>query len=173
MSDRDGWHCPLCGATAASGTEHLRGEHGLGGSGDDRFGLRDAIRPAGPRPTRPARRPRRVDPGAADEPPVEPAPVAPLPPEAGVLRLVCDTLEGTDLAGLQARLAALPGVESVAIDLYGRTVDLFLDRRRAAPPHLVAIATERLALPVLAAELHRAPPAGAKLGPTTLLLVVR
>ena len=90
-----------------------------------------------------------------------------------MLRLVCESLDRVDPAGLQARLAELSGVESVAIDLYERTVDLFLDRRRAAPPHLVALATERVGLPVVSAELHRAPPAAAKLGPGTLLFVVR
>ncbi|MBA2448465.1 MAG: hypothetical protein H0V51_10625 [Chloroflexi bacterium] len=90
-----------------------------------------------------------------------------------MLRLVCESLDGIDPAQLQTRLAELQGVESAAIDLYERTVDLYLDRRRAAPPHLVTLATERVGLPVVAAELHRAPPSGARLGPSTLLFVVR
>jgi hypothetical protein len=64
------------------------------------------------------------------------------------------------------------GVDSVAVDLYDRTVDLYLDRRRAAPPHLVTLATERVGLPVVSAELHRAPPDGSKLGPATRLIVI-
>ena len=107
-----------------------------------------------------------------EEAAVRPAIPAPLPPEAAVLRLVCETLEGVDLAHLQARLADMAGVDAVAIDLYERTVDLFLDRRRAAPPHLVALATERVGLPVTAAELHRAPVPGARLGADTRLLIV-
>ncbi len=108
------------------------------------------------------------------EPPMgPPARPAPLPREAAVLRLVCESLDGIDPAQLQTRLAELQGVESAAIDLYERTVDLYLDRRRAAPPHLVTLATERVGLPVVAAELHRAPPSGARLGPSTLLFVVR
>ena len=167
MDDPRPWRCPLCGATAASGTEHLRAEHAVGAAREDRFGLRAAARP---RPS-PPRRGRRRPPGDEAEalPPTTPAP---LPSEAAVLRLVCDTLEGVELADLQARLADLAGVDSVAIDLYERTVDLFLDRRRAAPPHLVALATERVGLPVVTAELHRAPAPSARLGPDTRLLVV-
>jgi hypothetical protein len=168
MNDRSGWRCPLCGALAASGPEHLRSEHGLGGSGEDRFGLRQAARPRPPRPAR--RRPRAG--GAIREPTESPPRPVPLPPDAAVLRLVCESLDGLDAARLQARLADLAGVDSVAVDLYERTVDLFLDRRRTAPPHLVALAMERVGLPVVTAELHRAPPAGAKLGEQTRLLVV-
>ena len=176
MGDQTGWRCPLCGATAASGVEHLRSEHGMGGPREDRFGLREAVRPtreaggvgtARPRPPRPTRRLRLGD----EE--VRPARPTPLPPEAAVLRLVCESLDGLDSARLQARLAELPGVESAAVDLYEGTADLFLDRRRAVPPHLVALATERVGLTVKAAELHRAPAAGAKLGPDTVLLVLQ
>jgi len=90
-----------------------------------------------------------------------------------VLRLVCENLDGIDPARLQARLAALQGVGSATIDLYERTVDLYLDRHRAAPPHLVTLATERVGLPVVAAEVHRTPPSGTRLGLDTLLFVVR
>ena len=71
----------------------------------------------------------------------------PLPPDAAVLRLVCDTLEGVDALALRDRLLELPGVDSVALDLYARTADLYLDRRRATPSHLVAMARERVRLP--------------------------
>jgi hypothetical protein len=90
-----------------------------------------------------------------------------------VLRLVCESLDGIDPAQLQTRLAELQGVQSATIDLYERTVDLYLDRRRATPPHLATLATERVGLPVVAAELHCAPPSGARLGLDTLLFVVR
>ena len=174
MADERVWRCPLCRAAAASAAEHLRAEHGVGAATEDRFGLREAARPRpGPRPvssasTRPARRRRpTADPDTA--PPAKPAP---LPAEAAVLRLVCEALDGGELARLQVRLAELAGVDSVAVDLYERTVDLFLDRQRAAPPHLVALATERVGLPVISAELHRAPRPGARLGDDTRLLVV-
>jgi len=55
-----------------------------------------------------------------------------------------------DAAVLRDRLLDLPGVESVALDLYARTADLYLDRERATPPHLVAMARERVRLPVRA-----------------------
>jgi hypothetical protein len=102
-----------------------------------------------------------------------PARPVPLPPDAAVLRLVCETLDGVDAAALRDRLLNLPGVESVSLDLYGRTADLYLDRQRATPPHLVAMARERVRLPVRAAELHRAPEPGQSLGAATLLFVVQ
>ena len=107
--------------------------------------------------------------------PSEPAPAkpVPLPPDAAVLRLVCETLDGVDAQALRDRLLDLPGVESVALDLYARTADLFLDRRRATPPHLVAMARERIRLPVRAAELHRSPERGESLGAGTLLFVIQ
>jgi hypothetical protein len=177
MTSGGSWTCPLCGARAESGAEHLRGEHGIGRSSEDRLGLRATLRgraaprdtSAEPPPLRIVPRRRRRVPSEGVEGPPEPRPI---PPDAGVLRLVCETLEGVDLADLQGRLADLSGVESVTVDLYDRMVDLFLDRRRAAPPHLVALATERVGLPVTAAELHRTPPAGAKLGEETLLFVL-
>ncbi len=89
-----------------------------------------------------------------------------------MLRLVCDALEGTDLAQLHARLTDLAGVDAVAINLYEQTVDLFLDRRRASPPHLVALAIERVGLAVTTAELHRAPDPSTKIGADTRLLTV-
>lgn len=121
---------------------------------------RRARRPAGPR--------------LSGEPPeVAPAKPAPLPPDAAVLRLVCETLDGVDAQVLRDRLLNLPGVESVALDLYARTADLYLDRRRATPPHLVAMARERIRLPVRAAELHRSPDQGQSLGADTLLFVIQ
>ncbi len=90
-----------------------------------------------------------------------------------MLRLVCETLDGVDAAALRDRLLDLPGVESVALDLYARTADLYLDRERATPPHLVAMARERVRLPVRAAELHRAAAPGQSLGAATLLFVVQ
>ena len=170
VTDEPGWRCPLCGAIATSGAEHLRAQHGIGGWTEDRLGLRKAVQEHGPRAPKPPRRSGvRVE-----EPPLEPPRPAPLPEEASVLRLLCGSLEGVDLADLQARVTQLAGVESVAVDLYEGTVDLFLDRSRAAAvPHLVALATERVGLVVVAAELHRAPSAGAKLGRDTFLVVVR
>jgi hypothetical protein len=109
----------------------------------------------------------------ADEVDVSPGRPIPLPPDAAVLRLVCDELAGVDVVELQGRLADLPGVESAAVDLYARTIDLFLDRRRATPSHLVALATERLRLPVVSAELHRAPDPGAALGEATRIFILR
>ena len=106
------------------------------------------------------------------EPDLPPARPAPLPPDAAVLRLVCESLEGVDVAQLQQRLAGLPGIEAVTIDLYARTADLFFDRGRAAPPHLVTLAVERIGLAVVTAEVHRAPEPGQKLDDATLLLVV-
>lgn len=181
MTEQGGWRCPLCGASAASGVEHLRSEHGMGGSREDRFGLRDAVRPSldeapparrvgGLSPLRPSERRRRRDPAAEE---IGPARPAPLPPDAAVLRLVCESLDDVDVALLQARLAELAGVDSVAVDVYQRTIDLYLDRARAAPPHLATLATERLGLPVMAAELHRAPRGGGKLGLDTLILNLR
>jgi hypothetical protein len=119
-----------------------------------------------------ARRPAssRQSGDAADTPPARPIP---LPPDAAVLRLVCETLDGVDAAALRDRLLDLPGVESVALDLYARTADLYLDRERATPPHLVAMARERVRLPVRAAELHRAAEPGQSLGAATLLFVVQ
>jgi hypothetical protein len=120
-----------------------------------------------------ARRPassRRATGESAEMPPARPVP---LPPDAAVLRLVCETLDGVDAAALRDRLLNLPGVESVSLDLYGRTADLYLDRQRATPPHLVAMARERVRLPVRAAELHRAPEPGQSLGAATLLFVVQ
>jgi hypothetical protein len=120
-----------------------------------------------------ARRPassRRSSGESADAPPSRPIP---LPPDAAVLRLVCETLEGVDASVLRDRLLDLPGVESVALDLYARTADRFLDRERAPPPHVVAMARERIRLPVRAAELHRAAEPGQPLGASTLLFVVQ
>jgi hypothetical protein len=122
------------------------------------------------------RRARRPASGrrASDGPPEDvPARPAPLPPDAAVLRLVCETLDGVDAQVLRDRLLALSGVESVALDLYARTADLYLDRRRATAPHLVAMARERIRLPVRAAELHRSPEPGQSLGAATLLFVVQ
>ena len=102
-----------------------------------------------------------------------PARPIPLPPDAAVLRLVCETLEGVDALVLRDRLLELPGVESVALDLYARTADLYLDRRRATPPHLVAMAKERVRLPVRVAELHREAGPGQTLGEATLLFVIQ
>jgi hypothetical protein len=113
---------------------------------------------------------RRV---AGDAPEMPPAKLIPLPPDAAVLRLVCETLDGVDAQALRDRLLELQGVESVALDLYARTVDLYLDRRRATPPHLVAMARERIRLPVRAAELHRSPTPGQSLGAGTLLFVIQ
>ena len=197
MSETERWRCPLCRELAADPASHLRAAHGVGGT-QDRFGLRDAARhetgrppPPGPdgaagdgmrapdaapdrirpRPT-PHRsiRPRRTPVSA--EPDLPPARPAPLPAEAAVLRLVCQSLEGVDVAELQQRLADLPGIEAATIDLYARTADLFIDRRRAAPPHLVTLAMERIGLAVTTAELHRAPRPGQKLDQSTRLLVV-
>jgi hypothetical protein len=106
----------------------------------------------------------------ADGAPLKPVP---LPPDAAVLRLVCESLDGLDAQVLRDRLLNLAGVESVAIDLYARTVDLYLDRTRATAPHLVALARERVRLPVRTAELHRAPEKGQPLGATTLIFVVQ
>ena len=222
------WRCPLCNTLAENAREHLSDVHGVGG-GQDRFGLRDAVRqprrterddepevsdasadnppaeaPGGqfgppiwrriapspgrrrgvdrpaddepspdapltwrraPRP--PSSRPRRVPSDGAPSKPV------PLPPDAAVLRLVCETLEGADTQVLRDRLLALSGVESVAIDLYARTIDLYLDRARATATHLVAMARERVRLPVRTAELHRAPEKGQSLGAGTLIFVVQ
>lgn len=102
-----------------------------------------------------------------------PARPVPLPPDAAVLRLVCETLDGVDAQALGDRLLDLPGVESVALDLYMRTADLYLDRRRATPPHLVAMARERIRLPVRAAELHRSPEPGKPLDAESLLFVIQ
>jgi len=173
MVERE-WHCRVCGASVSGRAEHLRTAHGIGGSGADRFGLRASARARSAAPT--GRRPKRSTgsryPNAsAGEEALPPRPFE-LPPDAAVLRLLCASLDGVEQGALAARLSDLPGVDSVAVDLYERTVDLFLDRRRAAPPHLVALATERVELPVVGAELHRTPPSGGKLGTATLLLVV-
>ena len=197
MSETGGWRCPLCREAASDPAAHLREAHGVGGN-QDRFGLRDAARhgtgrpatpgtdgttsdgagthePAPPRlrprPTpRRSIRPRRSP--APIEPDVQPARPSPLPPDAAVLRLVCESLEGVDVAQLQQRLTDLPGIESVTIDLYERTADLFIDRRRAAPTHLVTLAVERIGLAITTAELHRAPRAGQKLDDSTRLFVL-
>ena len=110
---------------------------------------------------------------SGEPPELAPAKPAPLPPDAAVLRLVCESLDGVDAQALRDRLLNLPGVESVALDLYARTADLYLDRRRATPPHLVAMARERIRLPVRAAELHRSPERGQSLGAGTLLFVIQ
>jgi hypothetical protein len=120
-----------------------------------------------------ARRPASSRRSTSDQGDLPPARPAPLPPDAAVLRLVCETLEGVDAAVLRDRLLDLPGVESVALDLYARTADLYLDRTRATPPHLVAMARERVRLPVRAAELHRAAEKGQPLGAATLIYVVQ
>jgi len=223
------WRCPLCNSLADNAREHLADVHGVGG-GQDRFGLRDAVRkprrsdaddepgatespaedrssesshssfgppmwrriPPTPKsrrspgygspaddqaaespltwrraPRPPSSRPRRVP---TDGAPLKPVP---LPPDAAVLRLVCESLDGLDAQALRDRLLNLAGVESVAIDLYARTVDLYLDRTRATAPHLVALARERVRLPVRTAELHRAPEKGQPLGAATLIFVVQ
>jgi hypothetical protein len=129
-----------------------------------------------PDPSLTWRRPQRPTGGrrVSREPPeMPPAKPVPLPPEAAVLRLVCETLDDVDALALRDRLLELPGVESVAVDLFERTADLYLDRRRATPPHLVAMARERVRLPVRAAELHRAARPGQSLGAATLLFVVQ
>ena len=113
---------------------------------------------------------RRTSDGVAGEQPAKPVP---LPPDASVLRLICESLDGVDAQALRDRLLELQGVESVALDLYARTADLYLDRRRATPPHLVAMARERIRLPVRAAELHRSPEPGQSLGAGTLLFVIQ
>lgn len=89
------------------------------------------------------------------------------------MRLIAGTLDGVDAAALQARLLDLPGVTSVTLDLYARTIDLYIDRERAVPPHLIALVTGRLRLPVHGAEIHRAPPRGEPLGDATRLYVVQ
>jgi hypothetical protein len=138
---------------------------------------RDAVPPVErprPRPRPSAGRSiRRRGTPSPIEPAVPPARPAPLPPDAAVLRLVCASLEGVDAADLQRRLAELPGIEAVTIDLYERTADLFIDRRRAAPPHLVTLAMERIGLAVTTAELHRAPTPGQGLGDATRIFVVQ
>jgi hypothetical protein len=120
-----------------------------------------------------ARRPASTRRASGEPPEMPPAKPVPLPPDAAVLRLVCETLDGVDAQALRDRLLDLPGVDSVALDLYARTADLYLDRRRATPPHLVAMARERIRLPVRAAELHRAAGPGQMLGAGTLLFVVQ
>ena len=125
-----------------------------------------AWRSGGPRPPGTGR-PIREPGGQAPSKPV------PLPPDAAVLRLRCDTLDGVDAQVLGDRLRNLPGVESVALDLYARTVDLYLDPTRATAAHLVALARERVRLPVRAAELHRAAPSGQPLGAGTLIYVIQ
>jgi hypothetical protein len=90
-----------------------------------------------------------------------------------VLRLVCETLDGVDATALRDRLLDLSGVASVALDLYARTIDLYLDRTKATPPHLVAMVRERMRLPVRGAELHRAAEPGQSLGAGTLLFVIQ
>ncbi len=177
MGTESTWRCPLCGAYAKNGAAHIKAKHPGGPGAVDRFGLRSGLPATGPRRQPPSTRPARHNRGRRGlpvdaGPDVEPARRTPLPSDAGVLRLLCESLEGRDAGSLQARLAELPGVEAAAIDLYDRTVDLFIDPRRAAPPHLVALTTERLGLPVVGAELHRRPPAGASLGDQSRLLVL-
>ena len=104
---------------------------------------------------------------------VRPAKPEPLPPDAAVLRLICDSLDGVDAAALHDRLLALPGVESVAIDLYDRTVDLYLDRQRVTVRPLVALVAGRVRLPIKTAELHRAAVPGERLGDATRIYVVQ
>jgi hypothetical protein len=58
------------------------------------------------------------------------------------------------------------------MDLYDRTIDLFIDRTRATPRHLVALVAGRLRLPIHRAELHRAAPRGERLGDETRIYVV-
>ncbi len=170
MSSDQAWRCPLCGASAERGPDHLREAHGLGRPAEDRFGLRRGLRPdAAPEALRPRRRRPR---GSLDERDLPPARPAPLPPDAAVLRLLCEGLEDRELASLQARLAELSGVEAATIDVYGGTIDLFIDRNRATPAHLVAMATERFRLPVRGAEIHRRPSPGAALGEDTRLLAL-
>jgi hypothetical protein len=120
-----------------------------------------------------ARRPPSSRPFSSEPPEIAPAKPVPLPPDASVLRLICETLDGVDAQVLRDRLLNLPGVESVALDLYARTADLYLDRRRATPPHLVAMARERVRLPVRVAELHRTPEPGQSIGDGTLLFVIQ
>jgi hypothetical protein len=122
---------------------------------------------------RKARRPSSTRRGAGEPAEMPPAKPIPIPPDAAVLRLVCETLEGVDASALRDRLLNLSGVESVALDLYARTVDLYLDRQKATPPHLVALARERVRLPVRVAELHRSPERGQSLGEATLLFVIQ
>ena len=140
-------------------------------SGPSRSGNDDSTEPG--LTWRRARRPpssRRI---TGEPPEMTPARPIPIPPDASVLRLVCDTLDGVDAQVLRDRLLDLQGVQSVALDLYARTADLYLDRRRATPPHLVAMARERIRLPVRAAELHRAPEPGQTIGAGTLLFVIQ
>ena len=202
MTDTQGWRCPLCRELADDPAAHLRSAHGVGGDRDrfglrdaarhgtgrpptpdtdgalgngtqDDAGSTPDATPARlrPRPTpRRSIRPRRAPSSA--EPDVTPARPVPLPPDAAVLRLVCDSLDGVDVARLQQRLVDLPGIEAVTIDLYARTADLFIDRHRAAPPHLVTLTMERIGLAVTTAELHRAPGPGQKLDESTRLFVV-
>ena len=217
------WRCPLCNTLAESARDHLAEAHGVGG-GQDRFGLRDAVKRDPRRSSRddtpfeleddPPRESvpnfgapiwRRIPPAPGlsgtpkpgdaqlDQPltwrkvprpsssrrrtgePSEAAPQKPipLPPDAAVLRLVCDTLEGVDAQKLSDRLRALPGVDAVALDLYARTVDLYVDRAKASASHLVALARERVRLPVRTAEVHREAPRGESLGAATLIYIVQ
>jgi hypothetical protein len=108
-----------------------------------------------------------------DEEDVRPARPEPLPPDASILRLICDSLDGVDASALHDRLAALPGVESVTIDLYARTVDLYLDRKRATVRPLVALVAGRVRLPIKSAELHQAAAPGQRLGEETRIYVVQ
>lgn len=121
----------------------------------------------------PGRRPRRAPRPPAEPPEMAPAKPPPLPPDAAVLRLICETLEGVDASVLRDRLLELPGVESVALDLYEGTVDLYLDRARASVRHLVAMASSRIRLRVRTAELHRAAERGQRLGEATRIYVVQ
>jgi hypothetical protein len=123
-------------------------------------------------PGRPARLPRRRAGGAREPGELPPAKPDPLPPEAAVLRLIVDTLDGVDASKLHDRLVALPAVESATMDLYARTIDLFIDRTRATPRHLVAQVAGRLRLPVRRAELHRSAPRGEPLGDETRIYIV-
>jgi hypothetical protein len=142
-----------------------RSSRSISPSGDDAadppLTWRKAPRPASARPVR-----RDASEAAPSRP-------MPLPPDAAVLRLVCVSLDGVDAQALRDRLLALQGVESVSMDLFTGIVDLYLDRARATASHLVAMARERVRLPVRAAELHRAAEPGHGLGAETLIFVVQ
>ncbi|MFN8523704.1 MAG: hypothetical protein U0821_11460 [Chloroflexota bacterium] len=169
------WLCPLCNGAFSRPAEHLRDAHGLERRTEDRLKLEQAVRrpPAPPRRPRigsvpPARRPAQIE----EEELVEPGRPPPLPPDAAVLRLVCDEPFTSDLSALQARLTGFVGVQSVAIDLYARTVDLYIDRRRAMVGHLMALARERARLVVLRGEVHREPKGGGTPNKSTRLFDV-
>lgn len=122
------------------------------------------------RSARPSRRRTELPPLNPDA--VRPTRPEPLPPDAAVLRLICDTLDGVDASALHDRLVALPGVESATLDLYASTVDLYLDRKHATVRPLIALVAGRVRLPIKAAELHRAAEPGQRLGDATRIYVV-